>query len=65
MMDIEIAVVLMLSSRASRARGEVMARQESSLMVQRMRLKMGRLMKPARSAKAATAKPEASVSPQR
>src|SRR5215212_6897827 len=65
MMNIEIAVVLMLRSRASTATGEDMARQESSLMVHRMRLRMGRLMKPATRARAATARPEASVSLQR
>ena len=62
-MNIEIAVVLMLRSSASRATGETMARQESSLMVQTTRLRMGRLMKPATRARAATARPEARVSP--
>src|ERR671921_115874 len=64
MMNIEIAVVLMLNSKASTATGEVTARQAPLSTVQMTRLRMGRLIKPATRARAATARPEASLSPQ-
>ncbi len=43
--------------------GEAIACQDSSLMVHRMRLRIGRLINPATRARAAAANPEASVSP--
>src|SRR3712207_8168203 len=63
MIAIEIDVVLMLRSSASSATGEAIARHEFSLAVHSKRLRNGRLIKPASSASAATASPEASVSP--
>src|ERR687898_2896791 len=62
-MNIEIAVVLILRSRASTATGEAIARQAPLSTVQTTRLRMGRLMKPATRARAAIARPEASMSP--
>jgi hypothetical protein len=63
MIAIEIEVVLMLRSRASSATGEAIARHAFSLAVHSRRLTKGRLIKPASSASAATASPEASASP--
>src|SRR5918993_3618149 len=55
-------VVFMLRRRASRATGEAMAPQASSLTVQTTRASMGRAMKPARSPKEPIASPETSHS---
>jgi hypothetical protein len=57
------AVVRALKSNASNATGDAMARQDCSLTVHITKLRIGRLMNPASKTKAATAKPEASVSP--
>src|SRR5918996_1176351 len=63
MMIREMNVVLMLRSNASLAVGVAMARQALSSAVHRIRAIIGRLMKPTRSESAATASPEASLSP--
>src|SRR5215212_243006 len=56
------AVVFMLSNRASRATGEAMAPQASSLTVQTTRASIGTAMKPPRSPRAPIASPETSHS---
>ena len=61
-MVIVMAVILALKSRASTATGEAIASQAPLSTVQTTRLIKGRLMKPASSAREATARPEASVS---
>src|SRR5215210_7239826 len=61
-MSMVVAVVLMLRKRASLATGEAMAPQASSLTVQTTRLRMGTVMKPARSPRTPIASPEASHS---
>src|SRR4028118_1988563 len=63
MIAIEIEVVFMLRNRASSATGEAIARHAFSLAVHSRRLAKGRLIKPASSASATTASPEASASP--
>src|SRR5829696_29697 len=55
-------VVFMLSNRASRATGEAMAPQASSLTVQTTRASIGTAMKPHRSPRAPIASPETSHS---
>src|SRR5215218_9018723 len=61
-MVIVMAVILALKSRASTATGAAIASQAPLSTVQTTRLIKGRLMKPASSAREATARPEASVS---
>src|SRR5215212_4921423 len=62
MMNMLMAVVRALKSRASTAAGEVISCQAELLTVQITRLEIGRAMNPARRASAATPKPEVNFS---